>query len=142
MTSANRRQVPRRHAYRLLAVLAATAAAGLIWMLVALLLHHPLRVDDLEIGLAAVLSVAFLAAVAGWGTLALLERLTRSARGVWAAIAILVLLVSFAPVSTSGLDAMTRVTLSALHISVAAVVIPMLLRTSPLRRRTQDSGPQ
>lgn len=140
MTPADGRPALRRSAYRLLAVLAATVAAGLIWALVVSVLDHSLRVEDLDIGLGAVVSLAFLAAVAGWGSLAVLERLTRRARGIWAAIAVLVLLVSFAPVTTTGLDALTRVTLSALHLSVAAVVIPTLLHTSPRRRQSRDQS--
>jgi Family of unknown function (DUF6069) len=138
MTAVGRRQVPRRSAYRLLTVLAATAVAGLIWVLVVPVLGHPLRVDDLDIGFGAVLSLAFLAAVAGWGSLTLLERLTLRARGIWAAIAVLVLLMSFAPITSAGLDVLTRVALAALHLGVAVVVIPMLLHTSPLRRQSGD----
>ncbi|MGW4948350.1 DUF6069 family protein [Actinoplanes sp. NPDC004185] len=56
------------------------------------------------------------------------------ARGIWTAIAVLVLLMSFAPITSPGLDVLTRVALSALHLGVAVVVVPMLLHTSPLRR--------
>jgi hypothetical protein len=86
-------------------------------------LGHPLRIADdagqhtLEIGVVAVIILAFAAGVAGWALLAVLERLTRRAIAIWTTSATLVLLVSFLPPAAPGADTTTRLGLGLMHIA-------------------------
>ncbi|TNH23976.1 hypothetical protein FHG89_26065 [Micromonospora orduensis] len=123
---------------RIWGVVGAVGVAAALWMVAVPLLGHRLTVtggppgrERLEIGLAPVVIVALAAALAGWALLALLERvLPRSARLVWTITALGVLLVSFAPLATSGMDVATRVILGALHVAVATVLIAVMTRTA------------
>ena len=70
------------------------------------------------------------AALAGWGVLAVLERVTRHPARTWAAGAGLLTLVSLQPVlAPSDTAADARAGLAALHLVVAAVVVVGLLRS-------------
>jgi hypothetical protein len=72
------------------------------------------------------------ASLAAWGLLALLERLTAHPRTLWTAIAVLALLISLGgPLSGTGITSANRVALALMHLSVAAVLIPLLPRTAP-----------
>ncbi|WP_182607050.1 DUF6069 family protein, partial [Streptomyces alkaliphilus] len=75
--------------------------------------------------LNVVISVAVLS-LAGWGLLALLERLAPArARVLWIGIASAVVLVSLlGPLFGEGLSAGNRLTLICLHLAVGAVLIP------------------
>lgn len=72
----------------------------------------------------AVFSLLF--GLLGWGALALLERFTRHARTVWAALAGAVLAASFIPVFLERATVDTRIMLCVLHVVVAAALLPML----------------
>ncbi|MGC5289231.1 DUF6069 family protein [Micromonospora sp. DT231] len=75
--------------------------------------------------------IALIASLAGWAMLALLERLLpRTARRNWTITALAVLLMSFAPVAAPGMDSATRLTLAAMHVAVAAVLIPAMTRAT------------
>src|SRR5215203_5870444 len=66
------------------------------------------------------------------GVLAGLERLTRHARAAWVALATLVLVASLgAPLSGRGIDEQSRLVLALLHLTVGALLIVLLARTSP-----------
>jgi hypothetical protein len=92
----------------------------------------------LPISAPNVLIVATLLSLAGWGVLALLERLTRHARRAWLIVAPLALLLSLAtPLSGSGVTSADRIALLGMHLVVGAVLIAALARTSPSRGRPQ-----
>ncbi|MDG4807588.1 DUF6069 family protein [Micromonospora sp. WMMD1120] len=124
--------------HRIWGVVGAVGVATALWTVAVPLLGHRLTVtggppgrERPEIGLAPVVVVALAAALAGWVLLALLERvLPRSARLVWTITALVVLLVSFAPLAASGMDVATRVILGALHVAVATVLIAVMTRTA------------
>ncbi|NGN68593.1 hypothetical protein G5C51_32455 [Streptomyces sp. A7024] len=109
----------------------AVLAPVLVWLAADPVLGHRLRIADgdrtLDLGLAPVLMVALLAALAGWGLLAALERFgIRRARAIWTAVAGAVLAVSFLPLTGDGMDGGTRAALVLMHLAVAAVLIPGL----------------
>ncbi|MPZ59763.1 MAG: hypothetical protein GEU93_00425 [Propionibacteriales bacterium] len=87
--------------------------------------------SPMTIGLLPVVVSSLVAALAGWAALAGLERLTARARPIWAVIAVLALLVSLVPPVSMGESWSARVALSAMHILVAAVLIPGLPRRGP-----------
>jgi Family of unknown function (DUF6069) len=76
---------------------------------------------------------AVLAALAGWGLLALLERFTARPRTIWTAIAVLVGLLSLVgPLSTIASTTVANgLSLALMHLAVAAVLIPGLAATAP-----------
>jgi hypothetical protein len=113
---------------------AAAGASTALW-LAAHLLDVPLTVtihgqSPMKIGIGVVLATALTASLAGWGSLALLERLTARARTIWTALAILALIASFAAPAFVAASASTRTTLVLMHVTVAAVLIPGLRRTA------------
>jgi hypothetical protein len=69
----------------------------------------------------------------GWATLAVLEHYTARAQRVWAVLAAGVLVLSFVPIGIEQATWDTRVVLTAIHIAVAAALLPML-RQRPVRR--------
>lgn len=91
---------------------------------------------------AAVVAVAALAAsLAGWALLAVLERFTSRARGLWTAAALAVAVVSLAgPLSSAGITAANQAWLALMHVTVAAVLIPTLRRTTPHPARHHAEG--
>lgn len=86
------------------------------------------------IGLPMVLFTATLAGVAGWATLALLERLNWAPQSTWTTLAVLALVASFGPLIQAELAAQAVVALALMHVAVAAVLIPGLLSA----RRTRS----
>jgi hypothetical protein len=125
-----------RRRTRAAAVGAAVLAPAAIWLIAVPLLGIDLRVvqasgkPPAEITLPMVLVTALAASLAGWGLLALLERLTRRARAVWTASAAVALVVSFVPLLTPGTSATSRTVLAVLHLTVAAILIPYLARSA------------
>ncbi|MFF7389486.1 DUF6069 family protein [Streptomyces scabiei] len=118
--------------------LGVTALAVLVWLVADPLLGHRLGIADgeqrLDIGAVPVAVVALLASLSGWVLLAALERFwARRARAVWIGVAGAVLAVSFLPFIGDGLDGGTRVSLALMHLAVAAVLIPGLIRAVPGR---------
>ncbi|MCM2388706.1 DUF6069 family protein [Streptomyces albipurpureus] len=109
----------------------AVLAPVLVWLVADPVLGHRLRISNgeekLDIGAVAVVLAALLAALAGWGLLAALERFgLRRARAVWAGVAFAVLALSFLPLAGDGMDGGTRAALALMHLAVAAVLIPGL----------------
>jgi hypothetical protein len=85
--------------------------------------------QDLTAGPVVVASLV--AGLAAWLALAVLERLTRHARAAWVALATLVLAASLgAPLSGRGIDGESRLVLALLHLTVGALLIVLLSRTS------------
>ncbi|GIJ54865.1 DUF6069 family protein [Virgisporangium aurantiacum] len=117
---------------RILAVAAAVGAAVVLWVL-ARLLDVDLVVDQGRgpdrIGLPLAAGVAFAVSMAGWGVRAGLDRVARRSAAIWAGSAGLVLVVSLLPVLTVGASGGTRAVLAAMHLAVAAALIPVFGRS-------------
>lgn len=120
--------------HRLLAVVAAAAAAGLVWVVAVPVLGADLAVAEYPggpvgartVGFGAVLGSALFAGVLGWGLLAVLERWSARGRRIWRGAAVTVALLSLASPLTMTAGADAALTLSALHLAVAAVLVPAL----------------
>lgn len=116
-----------------LAVGGAVLATALLWA-VAQIMGIELRVDPrngqppgvISLPFAALLTLAL--SLLGWGTRALLNRLTRRAPAVWTVIAVLVLLVSFLPLLAVEATGGTKAVLALMHLAVGAVLIPVFGR--------------
>ena len=80
---------------------------------------HPLSLPEI-----AVFALVF--ALLGWGSLALLERFTRHAKGLWIALAATVLVLSFVPIGIEHATTDTKIMLSVIHLAVAAALTLML----------------
>ncbi len=127
-----------RRRARLMGVAGAVLAALAVWFVAEVVFGLDLRRPAASAGQVAedvdAVHVTFSAAVgslAAWGLLAVLERLTGRARGVWTVIAALALLVSLGgPLSGSDVSTENRLVLVLMHFVVAAVVIFALHRTS------------
>lgn len=128
-----------RRRTRAVAAAAAVLAPVLIWLVAVPFAGAELAVPGqtagttMEIGLGPVLFLSILAVAAGWGLLAVLERFLSRARTAWLAIAVVVLLLSFAPLFSGALSGTTRLVLGLMHLAVGLALIPPLVRTSPRR---------
>ena len=117
------------------AVLVATAAAVAIWA-VATAAGAELTVSFgpgqpiQKVTVVNVVVAALVGSLAGWGLLALLRRFTANPRAVWTVIAIVVALVSLGGPLSANASAGTKVSLVAMHLAVATVVIVGLRRTT------------
>ncbi|MGC4820795.1 DUF6069 family protein [Micromonospora sp. DT63] len=111
---------------RSIALLAAVLAAVVVW-LIATVGGAELTVDQgagpKDVTVLAVLLTSALAALLGWGLLAVLERLSGRATTIWTAIAVAVLVLSLVPASLVDASAGTRVALVLMHLAVGVVVI-------------------
>jgi hypothetical protein len=134
-----------RRVVRLTAVAAATASALAIWMIAELALGIDLRApafdgsaETLPIRVQDVLLVSALLSFAGWGFIAVLERVTGRARRVWLVIAVAALVLSLGtPLSGAGVTLANRLVLMSMHLAVGGVLIPALYRSSS--RREENS---
>jgi len=121
---------------RALTVVGSAVAAVVVWVVGEPLLGHDLVVkqsgqdDAQDLGLAAMVIFSVLPALLGWALFAGLERVTSRAPLIWTVVALVVLLLSFAPLF--GVEASTgsKVVLALIHVAVAAVLIPGFLRTA------------
>ena len=121
---------------RALTVAAAAAAALVVWVLIS----HVLGVDlaarpfgapeYTPVGPVAVVAGGLVPGLCAWGLLALMERLGWRARRVWTILASVVLVLSLATPLTGGETLGAVIGLTALHLTVAAVLIPGLARTA------------
>jgi lysylphosphatidylglycerol synthetase-like protein (DUF2156 family) len=130
----------RRRLARLAAVVAAFVATLALWALATLVFDVELLSPALPdrpsetIGPELVAGATLSASIAGWALLAFLERFVGRARTIWTTVAVVVLLASLgAPLSGTGVTAANRAVLTLLHLTVAAVLIPVFYRTSPAR---------
>ena len=128
----------RRARSRALAVAAAVLAGIVAWSVTVPLLDVELMVrmspgssSVQAVGFASVLTVSLLASLLGWGLLAVLERHNPRAGTIWTITACAVLLLSLGGPLTSAVTTGAKVALALLHLSVAAVLIPLLRRSSP-----------
>lgn len=127
-----------RRKVRAITVSGAVAAAAFVWVAASLLgstfeIRMPGQ-QPMIIGLPMVLFTATLAGLAGWATLALLERLNWAPQSTWTTLAVLALVASFGPLIQAELAAQAVVALALMHVAVAAVLIPGLLSA----RRTRS----
>lgn len=119
---------------RAVTVLAGVASTLAVWAVAALLLGIDLTVKmghgqpPIVIGFGAVAATSLAASLAGWASLAALERFTSKARTIWTTVAIVVLLVSFVPLAAVDASAAAKVTLASLHLVVATVLVVGLTR--------------
>jgi len=115
-------------------VLGATAAAVVIWV-VATAAGADLTVSFgpgqpiQKVTVVNVVVAALVGSLAGWGLLALLRRFTAKARAVWTVTAIIAAVLSLAGPLSAIASAGTKVSLVAMHLTVATVMIVALRRT-------------
>ncbi|WP_433120404.1 DUF6069 family protein [Micromonospora sp. CA-246542] len=116
---------------RAITVAVAALAAVAVWS-IATLAGAQLTVDQgtgpRDVTVLAVVLNSVIAALLGWGLLAVLERFRASARTIWTGIALVVLVLSLVPASLVDASAGTRVALVLMHLVVGAVVIVGLRR--------------
>ncbi|UAC01704.1 hypothetical protein Dvina_16375 [Dactylosporangium vinaceum] len=93
----------------------------------------------LDVNVVVVVLLALVSALLGWLLLAVLERLTRHARTIWAAVALAVLVLSFALLLDPGTPLSTRIPLGLMHVAVAAVLVPVLYATSGARSKASSN---
>jgi hypothetical protein len=122
---------------RTLVVAGAALAPTAVW-LVAQATGHDLEVSlagqpPMVVSLPFVVVTALVASLAGWGALAVLQRVTSHARTLWTGLAVAALIVSFGPVATVETNAAARTFLALMHVAVAAVLVPGLRGTLPAR---------
>jgi hypothetical protein len=115
---------------RALGVAVAVLACVLIWALgrvagVDYTVANPGRAP-MEVGLGPVVIFSLLASLVGWAALVVLERFTRRATAIWTPLAVVVALLSLLPLAGSEADGGTKLTLGAMHLAVAAVLIALL----------------
>jgi hypothetical protein len=96
---------------------------------------NPVDITPLTIAVASIFG-----GLAGWASLAFLERLTPRARRYWLPLALAVFIGSliFGPLAGTGVSAADRTTLVLIHLTVALTVIGALYRTSQ-RRFTSET---
>jgi hypothetical protein len=134
-----------RRVVRLTAVAAAIASALAIWVIAESALGIDLRApafdrsaDTLPIRAQDVLLVSALLSFAGWGFIAVLERLFARARRFWLVIAVAALVLSLGtPLAGVGVTLANRLVLMLMHLAVGSVLIPALHWSSP--RREENS---
>lgn len=129
----------RRHTWhwpaRAIAILATTAILALLATIITVGLgveiQGPTFADapPVEVGIGAVTAVTLLTTLLGWALLAALERWTVRPRPIWTTSAIAVTILSLVPLSGDGAIAGTRAVLGASHLLVAAIYIPLMVRT-------------
>jgi Family of unknown function (DUF6069) len=117
------------------AVLGATAAVVAIWVVATaagadLTLSFGPSQPIQKITVVNVVVAAVVGSLAGWGLLALLRRFTAKARAVWTVTAIVAALLSLAGPLSAIASAGTKVSLVAMHLAVATVLIVVLRRTT------------
>lgn len=128
---------PARFRARVLAWLGSAVAAVAVWVIADPLVGADLRVDvagtEQDIVPVAVVLASLVQAGAGWAVLALLERFLTRARTIWLVLAVVVLVGAGVNAAVAALNTETAVWLNIMHLAVAAVLVPVLARTSPRR---------
>ncbi|MCD0451893.1 DUF6069 family protein [Actinocorallia sp. API 0066] len=116
--------------------MATAVAAVLTWVVGDPVLGHDLVVtapnqDPQDLGAAEILFITVASSLLGWAALAVLEKLLpRYARVTWTALALIVLLLSYVPFLNVEATTGSKVVLGLAHVVVAAVLIPLFLRTT------------
>lgn len=120
-----------RTARRLAGVLAAPVAALAAHLVLTQGLDIDLRAGGRTVGWSSVLIAAVVAGSAGWLVVAGLERLGGNQRRRWSMLSLVVLALSLPGPLLEGETPVVGLGLVALHLLVAAVVIPTLAPSSP-----------
>jgi hypothetical protein len=121
---------------RTLAVLLAVVVTLVVWAVETYLLGIDLQARPVPgsapqaVGVPAVASATLLAGLAAWALLAILERVTPSARTVWVAVAVVALLVSLAAPLNGAVTAAAAIGLATMHVAAAATLVPLLARSA------------
>ena len=127
----------RRRVLRAVAVVGAAVDAVMLWVAAVPVGGVDLQVEmggeTEKVDLRAVTVVALASGLLGWALLALLEWRVPRAAAIWTAVALVVTLLSLAGPLTSATSAAAGAVLVGMHLVVAAVLIPVLRRTSPGR---------
>jgi hypothetical protein len=84
----------------------------------------------MHVGAIAVFVASAVAAFAGWGLLAILERRTARARDTWTVIATIVCVLSLGSPLTNGIGLGAKLGLASLHLVVGVTVIVGFRRTA------------
>ncbi|WP_154796325.1 DUF6069 family protein [Occultella kanbiaonis] len=138
-TATSRMSTSARRLRRTLAVGVATAVGVGTWLIAV-----PGRGVDLsvtmaeattQIGLGSVIVACVVAGLAGWGSLALLERLTAGAPKLWVLIAVAFTVVSLLGPVGQAQSLEAALTLGAMHLGVGAALIGLL----PVRGATRTN---
>ncbi|WP_433734070.1 DUF6069 family protein [Nocardia sp. CA-129566] len=90
-----------------------------------------------DVGLPIVVGSTLIVSLLASATRKWLDRLTDRASTVWIRLAVIVLLVSLAPMTYVEASGSAKATLALMHLAVAAVLIPLLARGSGDRPATQ-----
>ncbi len=116
----------------------AAAAALFVWLIAEALMSEPILVPEspgssvrTELAAGAVIGAAVFAGIAGWLSLAVLERFVDRAARAWTGLALVVLVVSMPWVGE--FSAAERVALAGMHLAVGAVLVSGLVATAKRR---------
>jgi hypothetical protein len=121
----------RRIQARTLGVAGAVLAALAVWtsavpLLGVNLLVRPGGGTTQHVGPGSVVIASVIASLLGWTVLALLEHRTSHARAIWTALAVVAVLLSLGAPLTAGVTTAAALTLTLMHLAVAAVLITVL----------------
>jgi hypothetical protein len=136
MMSATALPIERQHAVRdsAVGVVGAVAAAVVVWAIASLAgAELSVRFGDgapIDVTIVSVVAASLLGALAGWGLLAVLRRFTSNARTVWTAVAAVAALLSLSGPLSATATTGTKISLMAMHLAVAAVLIVVLRRAN------------
>ena len=122
-------RIARRHR-RMLTMAVAVVVPIIVWALASaagaeFVVVNPL-IGTLEIDWPLLIVSTLPIALAAWGVLALLERLTPRARTIWTIIAVVALALSVLPIAFVDTSDSTRVALGLIHVATGLFLIRML----------------
>ena len=130
-----------RRGDRVVAVLATIIAPALVWLIATVGFGQHLYQPGFggsapqELSIWLVAAVAGIAALAGAGVLALIERINRRPAQVWLVVSTAVLILSLGgPLSGEGISTANKLALVSMHLAAGAVLIPLLYRSARLRQ--------
>lgn len=116
------------------AVAGAVGAGLAVWVIAVPVLGVDLaaRVGDgeLVVGAPAIALAGLVAALAGWSLLALLERVTSRARGLWLTVAVTAFVISLAGPLVQATTVATGAVLVTMHVAVGTTIIVALRSTA------------
>jgi hypothetical protein len=135
-----------RRGDRVVAVLAAVIAPVLVWLISTVGFGQHLYQPGFggsapqELSIWLVAAVAGIAALAGAGVLALIERVDRRPAQVWLVVSTALLILSLGgPLSGEGISTANKLALVSMHLVAGAVLIPLLYRSARLRQEENQS---
>ncbi|WP_141575503.1 DUF6069 family protein [Actinomadura sp. WMMA1423] len=121
-------------ARRALTVAGAAAAALALWVAAGPVAGLDLSAETggevRRIGAGTVVAATLIAGLAAWGLLAALERTTSRPGRVWTAVAATALVLSMLGPLAGAADGASMAVLAAMHLVVAAILIPGLARSA------------